>query len=90
MATKMGPNYACLYVGYFDDQVFRQYTGFVPQLYRRYIDDVVGAASCNREELEGFIDFVSNVNPVLQFTYTITERELSFLDITLRIDHDRL
>ncbi|KAK3736563.1 hypothetical protein QZH41_003138 [Actinostola sp. cb2023] len=90
MGTKMGPNYACLYVGYFEDQVFRQYTGFVPQLYRRYIDDVIGAASCNREELEGFIDFVSNFNPALQFTYTITERELPFLDITLRIDHDRL
>ena len=44
MGTKMGPNYACLFVGFIEERIRAQYTGFVPQLHKRYIDDVVGAA----------------------------------------------
>lgn len=46
MGSKMGPNYTCLFVGYIKGQIAHQYTGFVPQLHKRYIDDVVGAACC--------------------------------------------
>lgn len=83
----MGPNnnYACLVVGHVEQQIREQYTGVIPQLHRRYIDDTVAAASCRREELEAFIDFVSNFHPALQFTSNITDTELPFLDINLRI-----
>ena len=50
----------------------------------------MGAASCQRAELENFIDFVSNFHPALQFTSTITETRLPFLDINLRISEDRI
>ena len=46
------------------------------QLHRRYIDGIVGAASCRREELEAFINFVANEGSL------ISEIELPFLDIT--------
>ena len=90
MGSKMGPNYACLFVGYVEQQIREQYTGFIPQLHKRYIDDIVGAASCQRDELENFIDFVSNFHPAFQFTSTITETELPFLDINLHISEDRI
>ena len=90
MGSKMGPNYACLFVGCVEQQIREQYTGFIPQLHKRYIDDVVGAASCWREELEAFIDFFSNFHPALQFTSTITDTELPFLDINLYIADDRV
>ncbi|XP_074608682.1 uncharacterized protein LOC141863093 [Acropora palmata] len=90
MGSKMGPNYACLFVGYVEQQIREQYRGFITQLHKRYIDDIVGAASCQRDELENFIDFVSNFHPALQFTSTITETELPFLDINLRISEDRI
>jgi len=51
MGSKMGPNYVCLFVSCVEDQILKQYRGFIPQLYRRYIDDVVGAAYCAREDL---------------------------------------
>ena len=86
----MGPNYACSFVGYVKQQIREQYTGFIPQLHKRYIDDFVGAASCQRDELENFFDFVSNFHPALQFTSTISETELSFLDVNLRISEDRV
>ena len=51
MGNKMGPNYACLFVGYIVEQIARQYTGFVPYLHKRYIDGILGAACCNGLEL---------------------------------------
>ena len=67
MGSTMGPNYECLFVGYVyvEEQIGQQYTGTVPQLHKRYIDDVVGIACCSRVELEGYIAFVSNFHPAL-------------------------
>ena len=86
----MGPNYACLFVGYVEQQIHEQYTGLIPQPNNRYIDDIVGVASCQEDELENFIDFDSNFHPTLQFTSTITETELPFLDINLCISEDTI
>ena len=90
MGSKMGPNYACLFVGYIEEQIRSNYTGFVPQLHKRYIDDVVGAAQCCRLDLEEFINYVSNYHPALQFTFNISELELPFLDIKLAIKNNTL
>ena len=49
MGTKMGPSYANLFVGYIEHKFFNQYNGPKPELYRRYIDDCVGATSSTRE-----------------------------------------
>ena len=90
MGSKMGPNYEYLFVGYVEEQIGQQYTGTVPLLHKRYIDDVVGIACCSRFELEDYIAFVSNFHPALQFTHIISETELPFLDINLRISGDRI
>ena len=90
MGNKMGPNYTCRFVGYVEEQIGQQYTGTVPQLYKRYINNVVGIACCSRAELEKYIAFVSNFHPALQFTHTISETELPFLGINLCISGDRI
>ena len=41
MGSKFGPNYACLFVGHIEEQIFLQYPGSKPDLYKRYIDDIV-------------------------------------------------
>ncbi|XP_078364096.1 uncharacterized protein LOC144648396 [Oculina patagonica] len=90
MGSRMGPNYACLFVGYMEEQILSTYTGFIPQLHKRYIDDIVGAASCRREELEDFITHVSTYHPALQFKHTISQTQLPFLDITLSISGSKI
>ena len=90
MGSRMGPNYACLFVGYMEERILSTYTGFIPQLYKRYIDDIVGAASCRRAELEGFITHVSTFHPALQFTHTISQTQIPFLDITLSVSGSRI
>ena len=39
MGTKMGPNYANLFVGFVEKQIFEQYTDPTPDYLGRYIDD---------------------------------------------------
>ena len=63
MGSKMGPNYACLFVGYVEERIRSAYTGFITQLHKRYVDDIVGAALSSHLELEDFINYVSNFHP---------------------------
>ena len=90
MGTKMGPNYANLFVGFVEKQIFEQYTDPIPDYFGRYIDDWCGAASCSRGELEQFINYVNNFHPALQFTWEISETSVSFLDILVTINDNRL
>ena len=90
MGTKMGPNYANLFVGFVEKQIFEQYTDPIPDYLGRYIDDRVGTASCSRGELECFINYVNNFHPALQFTWEISETSVSFLDILVSINGNRL
>ena len=90
MGTKMGPSYANLFVGYIENQLFSQYTGPIPELFGRYIDDCFGAASCSKDELNQFITFVNSFHPALKFTWEISESSIAFLDINVSINDNSL
>ena len=90
MGSRFGPNYACLFVGHIEEQIFQQYRGKTPDLYKRYIDDIVGAASGTKEELEDFATFVNNFHPSLKFTWAISDDKLPFLDLYLTPSSNRL
>ena len=90
METKMGPNYANLFVGFVEKQIFEQYTDPIPDYLGRYIDDCLGIAACSRVEVERFINFVDNFHPALQFTWEISETNVSFLDILVSINGNKL
>ena len=45
----------------------------VPEFHKRYIDDILGATSMSRENLDRFINFVSNLHPSFQYTFTVSE-----------------
>ena len=86
----MGLNYANLFVGFVEKQIFEQYTDPIPDYLGRYIDDCLGTASCSRVELERFINFVNNFHAALQFTWEISETSVSFLDILVSINGNKL
>lgn len=74
----MGPNYACLFLGC----MLSTYTGFIPELYKQHIDDIVRAAWCCQDVMEDFITHVSTFHSAFQLTH--------FLDITLSISGSRV
>ena len=90
MGTKMGPSYANLFVGYIEQKVFNQYNGPKPELYRRYIDDCVGATSSTREELNQLITAVNSFHPALKYSWEISNTSLAFLDIKVSVEGNDL
>ena len=83
-------SYANLFVGYIEHQFFNQYNGPKPDLYRRYIDDCVGATSSTREELNQFITAVNSFHPALKYTWEISDTSLAFLDIKVSVEGNGL
>ena len=90
MGSRLGPNYACLFMGHVEEQIFAQYTGTKPALYKRYIDDIVGATFGSRDEIEVFATYVNGFHPSVQFTWIISDVQLPFLDLCLKSVSDRL
>ncbi|XP_072435478.1 uncharacterized protein [Chiloscyllium punctatum] len=86
MGTRMGPSYACFFVGYVEQTTFRNYTGTTPYLFFRYIHDCIGATSCSRKEVEQFLNFTNTFHPDLKFTWTISDTSLLFLDLSINDD----
>ena len=85
MGTKMGPSYACLFMGYLEHEMRQKYQGPTPELYRRYIDDGLGATSLNIEDLTKWIDFANQLYPSIQFTHNISPSSVVFLDMEISL-----
>ena len=86
MGTKMGPSFACLFMGYLEERIFQAYVGVIPLLYRRFIDDCFGIAVGALQVLMDFINFVSSFHPSIKFTHEVSSTSLPFLDIHVSID----
>ena len=69
---------------------FQSYQGPIPELFKHFVDDGIGATSMPRSDLEKFISFVCNFHPALQFEYQISSSCLSFLDIKLQITDNHI
>ena len=81
MGSNLGRSFACIFVSY---------QGPIPELFKHFIDDGIGAPSMPRSDLEKFISFVCNFHPALQFEYQILSSCLSFLDIKLPITDNHI
>lgn len=84
MGSQLGPNSACLFMGHIEEQIFVQYTGAKPYLYKRYIDDIAGAFSDSRVAIEEFATFTNYFHPGVMFTCSISDEEPPFHDLVLR------
>ena len=78
MGTKFGPSFACLFMGYLEKKILETYTGRKPDLFKRYIDDCVPAASCSSDKLRDFIDYFANFHPAMKITFDISTSHLPF------------
>ena len=67
-----------------------EYSGIKPELYKRYMDDVAGAASCTEKDLTQFLRFASNFHPKLEYIWSISLVKLLFLDMYLIPRGDRI
>ena len=89
MGTRMGPSYACLYMGYVEHTFHAQYTGPKPLIYRRYIDDIFGTTTMSQNDLLNYINCFNDFNEAVKFTFDISD-SVNFLDVTFIIDSDMI
>jgi hypothetical protein len=87
MGTKMGPSYACLFMGFLEQQICKLYPGPHPELYRRFIDDCLGATTLSEPELRDYISFVNDFHPSINYTHSISSSSVVFLDIDISLTH---
>ena len=85
MGTKMGPSYACLFMGYLETSVLSTCGEFKPLLLKRYIDDYFGVATCGEEEVHNLIEKFNTFHPAVKMTHEVSDRCVSFLDIDVTI-----
>ena len=90
MGTKMGPSYACLFMGHLEHQLKSTYQGTFPQYFGRYIDDCLGIASLPESEILAFIEFANRFHPAIKFTFELSFTEVNFLDINIQLSDGRL
>ncbi|XP_041466218.1 uncharacterized protein LOC121416797 [Lytechinus variegatus] len=87
MGTKMGPSYACLFMGYIESRFLSNYEGLPKHLLlRRYIDDYLGIAVSSKDEVMEFIDRLGNMHPSVQLTNEVSDASVAFLDLKVTIE----
>ena len=85
MGIRMGSNYANLFVGYIEKQIFDRFNGPRPELYGRFIDGCFGATFAVDANL------ISSLNMYNLFTrLSISETSVSFLDINVSVSDSGL
>ena len=60
------------------------------RFYKRFIDDIIAAMIGTKEDAQGFVEWMNTLWPGIEFTFEWSDKELTYLDVTLTISEDRL
>ncbi len=85
MGTKVAQAFANLFMNDFEDKYVYTYH-IKPLVWLRFIDDIFSLWVCSRTEIEAFVDHISSKKDTINFTATISDSEVNFLDTTVKID----
>ena len=82
MGTKLAPNYANLFMTDFETKYVFSYF-LQPNYYRRFIDDIFLIWDHSPQELNDFIDHLNTVHSTIKFTKSISDDEITYLDLDI-------
>ena len=89
MGAAYAPNYAGLFLGYWEERYvnnnvnpFRQYIKF----YGRYIDDLLFIFTGSEQQLLDFHKYLNSTNPNIKLTLEYSKAAIDFLDLKISID----
>jgi hypothetical protein len=89
MGSKMSPNYANVFMHYFESKYLPQ-APVQPFLWKRFIDDIFAIFTCSDAEVQSFIDWINTVHPTIKFTAERNVKGVPFLDTFVRIEKDQI
>ena len=82
MGTKMAPSYANLFMDRFE-RAFIAQEPIQPLIWKRYIDDILCIWTASRSELDDFLDRLNKAHRTLNFTWSISDKHIEFVDLNL-------
>ena len=94
MGLIFAPPFACIFMGWLETKMLNGFKGTLPELWRRYIDDIFFLWRGNKEQLLHFISYLNNFHPTITFKcvegehFNFETRSVDFLDTTIFIDDD--
>lgn len=89
MGTKVGPNYANIFMGILECE-FLGKNMLQPLYYRRFIDDIFLVWTHDEASLLGFIQKFNNFHPSIKFSHQFSRTSVNFLDVTVTISEGQL
>lgn len=89
MGTKIGPNYANIFMGVLEKEFLSSQT-LTPLFYKRYIDDIFLIWEHGEHALLSFITAFNNVHSSISFSHSFSDKRADFLDITVFLRNGRL
>ena len=91
IGSKMGKNYACAYMGKWEEEVGSKamaQLGKRAKVWFRFVDDVWGIWSGTKEEFLRFVEICNGHDERIKITYEICEKEAVFLDVKVVREED--
>ena len=89
---KLAPPYACLGMGKFEQEAFRQNNTLLEKvmLWKRFIDDVLMLFEGSRQECENFVNWLNSLCPgVIKFKFEFSAEMVEFLDLQIIIENGK-
>ena len=83
IGSRMGKNYACTYMGMWEEEVeekAKEKIGKGPRWWKRFVDDVFGIWKGTKEEFEAFVELCNGHEERIKVTHEVCE-EAVFLDV---------
>ena len=91
MGTKLAPTYACLFMGWLEEDFLqRKWGGIQPKIWRRFIDDIFFLWNGSVQDLETFMSELNNHHSHIKFTanYNPETKIVPFLDMNVKINQN--
>ena len=82
MGTKMAPAYANLFIGKLEESLNELGKPHI-MLWKRFIDDIFVIWTGSASEFTIYMNIINQLHHTINFTYELSETELTFLDKTL-------
>ena len=89
IGSKLGRNYACTYMGSWEQELLNK-CPIKPVVYFRFIDDIFGIWQGSKQGLEEFHKMANEIHGDIQVDLRCSETELEFLDVQVGINNRKI
>ena len=88
MGTALAPNYANLFMDWFETKALNG-SRLKPLMWKHFIGDVFCIWTHGKESFVEFTDYLNSIHPTIKFTYECSETSIDFLGTTVKLNDNR-